>query len=87
MRMWGKVWKDRHMLRDIVVEDHSEDTRTHKVFRCLREIAMELDLEVPQWLDVNVSEFQQTSKARFTRDSFIEGIDFDYLEIQVLEED
>ena len=38
------------------------------------------------WLDAAVREFQLHSKVRFTQDHFIESIDFDYLEIQVIEE-
>ena len=34
-RMWGKIWKDSRMLRDTVVEEESDDTRTHKVLRGL----------------------------------------------------
>lgn len=86
MRFWGKLWKDNHLLRDTVVEDWSDDTRTHKIFHALAKICMEFDLMVPQWLDTNISEFKKTSKTRFTADSFIESIDFDYLELQVIEE-
>lgn len=86
MKIWGKIWKDGHLLRDTVKENVTEDTRTHRVFALLREIALEFDLEVPQWLDSNIADFQRTSKTRFTRDSFIEQIEFDYLEIQIIEE-
>lgn len=75
------------MLRDTVIEDDSQDTRTHKVFRGLEEICYQFDLGKPIWLDATVTEFKRHDKARFTQDSFIEGIDFDYLEIQVIEED
>ena len=86
-RLWGKLWKDSRMIRDTVIEDSREDTRTHKIFRALDDICHEFDLGKPIWLDMNVSEFKRHSKARFYHDSFIEEIDFDYLEIQVLEED
>jgi hypothetical protein len=33
-----------------------------------------------------VAQFQRHSKARFYQDSFIDEIEFDYLEIQVIEE-
>ena len=46
-----------------------------------------MDLGNPIWLDTTIREFQKTDKARFRQDSFIEQIDFDYLEIQVIEED
>ncbi|MDO4298935.1 MAG: hypothetical protein Q4C59_10770 [Lachnospiraceae bacterium] len=85
-RLWGKIWKDNRMIRDTVAEEESEDTRTHKIFRALDQICYEFDLGKPIWLDSNISEFKRHSKARFYQDSFIEEIEFDYLEIQVLEE-
>ena len=36
MRIWGKLWKDNHMLKDTVIEDFSDETRTHKVFNAQR---------------------------------------------------
>jgi len=86
-RMWGKLWKDHHMVQDTVVcvTDYSL-SRTAMVFQSLDDICYEFDLGKPIWLDVNISEFQRVSKTRFTQDSFIEHIEFDYLEIQVIEE-
>lgn len=86
-RLWGKIWKDNHMLRDVVICDDREDTRTHKVLRGLEQICYELDLQNPIWLDSTIRSFQKTAKARFFQDSFIESLDFDCLEIQVIEED
>lgn len=74
------------MVCDTVYEEESDDTRTHKIFRGLEEICTQFDLGKPIWLDITVSEFKRHSKARFYQDSFIEEIDFDYLEIQVLQE-
>ena len=86
-RLWGKMWKDNHKLKDIVIDDDSEDTRTQKIFRALEEICYEFDLENPIWLDSNVADFKRHARTRFRQDSFIEHIEFDYLEIQVIEED
>lgn len=85
-RLWGKIWKENRMEKDTVYEEESDDTRTHKVFRGLDEICHEFDLGRPIWLEKNVSEFQRHSKVRFYQDSFIEQIEFDYLEIQVIQE-
>ncbi len=65
----------------------SEKNRTKKVFDSLEEICYAFDLGKPIWLDVNIREFKKIDKTRFSKDSFIEEIDFDYLEIQVIEED
>ncbi len=86
-RLWAKIWKENRMLRDTVICDDSRDTRTHKVFHALDEICIRFDLGKPIWLDATVNEFKRHNKARFHQDNFIEQIDFDYLEIQVIEED
>lgn len=43
-RMWGKIWKDNHLLKDTVVENDAKDTRTHKIFQALEEICYDFDL-------------------------------------------
>ncbi len=86
-RIWGKIVRDNHLMRDAVIEDDTDDTRTHKVFRAITGLCHEFDLAEPIWLDVNISEFRRLSKTRFRRDSFVEDIDFDFFEIQMLEED
>ena len=45
------------------------------------------DSSKPLWLDHNKNDFIHHSKTRFNSDSFVEDIDFDFLEIQVIEED
>ena len=86
-RLWAKEFKDNRMLRDTVVEDASDDTRTHKVFRAIDEVCYRFDLGKPIWLDATVQDFKRHAKTRFSQDNFIETIDFDYLEIHVIEED
>ena len=77
-RLWGKIWKDNKLLRDMVVEDPSEDTRTHKIFRGLDEICHSFDLSKPIWLDKTIREFKRHDRVRFTQDNFIESIDLYY---------
>ncbi len=75
------------MIQDTVIEDYSEETRTHKIMNALTSACNELDLSVPIWLQSNISEFQRSAKTRFRADSFIDEVPFDYLELQVIEED
>ncbi len=85
-RLWGKLWKENHLLKDIVIENDSEDTRTHKIFQALDEICYDFDLSKPIWLESNVAEFKKHDKTRFRQDSFIDAIDFDFMEIEIIEE-
>ncbi len=86
-RIWIKLFKDNHLLRDTLVCDDSEDSRTHKVMNALEKACYEFDLSKPIWLKANVRDFKIHSKCRFLQDSFIEEVQFDFMEIQVIEED
>ena len=86
-RVWGKLFKDNRMLKDLTVCDDSQDTRTHKVLHALDEMCYAFDLSKPIWLDSNFREFQRHAKTRFRQDSFVDEVDFDFLEFQVIEED
>lgn len=86
-RLWAKTFKDNRMLRDMVVCDDSDDTRTHKVFNAVDSVCYDFDLSRPLWLDATANDFKHHAKTRFTQDNFIDSIDFDFLEIQVIEED
>lgn len=87
-RLWGRQFHNNHLEKDYVYEnaDYSM-TRTKKVFAGLEAICAEFDLGVPIWLDATIKDFKLHSKCRFTQDNFVEGIDFDYLEIYIIEED
>ncbi|MBP5304381.1 MAG: hypothetical protein J6Z02_00880 [Lachnospiraceae bacterium] len=87
MKIWAKMWVDTHLVKDSTIEVNDESlNRTRKIFKAIDEICYEYDLQKPVWLDKNIDEFKARSKTRFSQDNFIESIDFDYLEIQVLEE-
>lgn len=86
-RVWGRTFKSNHMLKSTTVELEIDDTRTHKVFKALDMICEEFDLSTPIWLNTNIQEFQRIARTRFTQDSFVEPVDFDYLDFYVIEED
>jgi hypothetical protein len=86
-RLWAKIWKDNRMLKDMVVINEQDETRTKKIFHAIEEICLQFDLSKPIWLDATVADFKKHSKTRFSKDNFIDQIEFDFLEIQVIEED
>ncbi len=87
-RIWGKMFYKNRLLKDVVIEnDNIEMTRTKKILDGLSDICYSFDLSVPIWLETNISDFKRNGKTRFYQDSFIESIDFDYLELHIIEED
>ena len=88
MRIWGRIMKDNHLIKDTVIENNDYSlSRTKKVYMALEEMCYEFDLAKPIWLDINKNDFIRHSRTRFTSDNFIETIEFDYLDFQVIEED
>ena len=87
-RLWAKIFKNSRLLKDMTVSnDNAELNRTKKVFVAIDEVCVAFDLSRPIWLDSNIEEFKRYDRTRFTKDSFIESVDFDYLEVHVIEED
>lgn len=86
-RIWAKTFLNNRLTNDTVICNDTDETRTAKVFHAITEICQAFDLSEPIWLDSNIREFQRLSKTRFRQDNFIDSIDFDYMEIQVIEED
>lgn len=87
-RLWAKIWKNNHLIRDMVVCNNDITlNRTRKIYQAMDEICYTFDLSKPIGLDSTVSDFIKHDKTRFTQDNFIDSIDFDYLEIHVIEED
>jgi hypothetical protein len=87
MRIWFREFKNTHMLKDMVVEDYSDLNRTKKIFNAIEKACGQFDLGVPIWLDSNIAEFKRHSRVKFRSDNFMEEIDFDFLDVQVIEED
>lgn len=87
-RVWGKLIKDNKLICDktVCIEDYTM-TRTNKVYKALEELCYEFDLAKPIWLKTNQQEFIRHAKTRFTKDNFVETIEFDYLDFQVIEEE
>ena len=86
-RLWARTFKNNHILQDTCISDASADTRTHKIFRALDQVCSQFDLSKPIWLNKTVDDFKRHNKTRFYQDNFIDSIEFDYLEIQIIEED
>ena len=87
-RLWGKMILSGKMIKNMTIENiDSSLNRTKKIFNAIDEICYTYDLSRPIWLDKNIKEFKKSNKTRFTKDNFIDEIDFDSLDIEVIEED
>lgn len=86
-RLWARQCLDNHTIKEAVIErDDDSLSRTRKVLTAVQEVCRSWDLAVPIWLETTIHDFKFHARARFYQDSFMEPIEFDYLEIRVIEE-
>ena len=87
-RLWAKIIVSGKMIKNMTIENSDPSlNRTKKIFSAIDEVCYAYDLSKPIWLDKNINEFKKNSKTRFTKDNFVDDIDFDSLDIEVIEED
>lgn len=87
-RLWVKIIDSGKIVKNMTIENSDSSlNRTKKIFLAIDEACYAYDLSKPLWLDKNISEFKKNSKTRFTKDNFVDEIDFDFLEVEVIEED
>ena len=87
-RFWAKIIVSGKIVKNMTIENpDSSLNRTKKIFSALDEVCYAYDLSKPLWLDKNIREFKKNSRTRFTKDNFVDEIEFDSLDIEVIEED
>ncbi len=87
-RIWGKIIKDTRFVDDQVLSiDNMDLSKAQKIQEAIDEFSKYFDLERPHWFDKNTKELAMFSKTSFHADQFIESIEFDYFEIEIIEDD
>lgn len=87
-RLWGKIIKNNRFLADHVFELKApEMPRADKVAQGLEALCYHFDIQKPMWFSDNDKDYGQFGKTRFNQHHFIESIDFDYFEIEIIEDD
>ncbi len=85
-RLWGKIIKNNRIIADQVFELKSLDlTLEEKIDQGLESLCYHFDIQKPMWFTNNGKDFDSIGKTRFTDDHFIETIDFDFFEIEIIE--
>ncbi|MDL2206537.1 hypothetical protein LJC33_06485 [Eubacteriales bacterium OttesenSCG-928-N13] len=80
-RLWLKIIKrhriDRQQTAPCVWEDKDAS---------LRELAKDMDLPMPIWLNKHENEWKQYGRTAFLPEHFIEDVDFEQMEIEFLDD-
>ena len=88
LRVWGIIRKKNKIIKDMVVEDSKIDvSKSDQLHHCIEQICYKFDLQRPIWLPKNQREYEDYRRVVLTQDNFIEAIDFDTLELEILEDE
>ncbi|MEG2540088.1 MAG: hypothetical protein RSA01_10885, partial [Clostridium sp.] len=86
-RLWGKLIKDNKLISQVEYTYEYDDIEyQQQLTYCITEICREFDIQKPYWLNSNLREYNKYKKTSFRQDNFIEEIEFDIFEIEVLDE-
>lgn len=86
-KLWAKKIKKHHLIESIVVENNEDIPSQEKRDKCFKEICQKLDLSVPVWLSKHDLEFSQFKYVTFYSNDFIDEVDFDKLEIELIDDE
>jgi tRNA G26 N,N-dimethylase Trm1 len=86
-KLWAKEIKKNHIINSIVIKNKENIDSSKKMDKCLKEICKELDISVPVWLKKHGMEFSQFKYVTFYPQDFIDEVDFDKLEVELIDSD
>lgn len=85
-RLWGKIIKNNRIINDQVFKTDVLDLSLNdKIKQGLESICYNFDLQTPLWFNEHDKDFALFGKTRFTDHHFVEDLNFDYLEIEIIE--
>jgi len=85
LKIWGKIIKNNKIIKDEVAVSDIGGTYQENLKQCINELCYKFDISKPYWLPTNLDEYNKRNKTSFTKDNFIEQIDFDKFTIEELD--
>lgn len=86
LTIWGKLYrKNKCIASDTFIS--SADDISAALVESMEHFGRRFDMEVPMWTSKHTKEFGGFQTVRFTKDDFVDKINFDRFEMQVLDQD
>jgi hypothetical protein len=77
LKIWGILFKNNKIIKDEVVYSDIEGGYQENLKVCITELCYKFDIPKPYWLPSNLNEYNRRNKTSFTKDNFMEELDFD----------
>lgn len=85
-KLWAKKINANKITNSIVVKNKEEIDLNGKRDKVFKEICAKLDISVPLWLKKHDLEFSQFKYVTFYPQDFVDEVDFDKLEIELIDD-
>ncbi len=85
-KLWAKKIKNNSITASLNIKNNEPISMDEKRDKCIREICQKFDLSVPVWLKKHEDDFIQYKYVTFYPDDFVDEIDFDKLEIDLIDD-
>ena len=86
-KLWAKKIRNNKIIAQMTIKNKENISSDDKREKCIKEICKKFDLSVPLWLSKHEMEFSQFKYVNFHADDFMDEIDFDRLEIELINDD
>ncbi len=84
MRLYGKIIKDTRLIREALVDEDDDNLNYRdKLEKCFVNLCREIDIPVPLWIKKNTKEFGAFRRTFFSKEQFVEIVNFDRFEIRI----
>lgn len=82
LKLSGRILKGPKTIRTAEIEKEQNNSSYRDTLEeCLIKLCKKLDIQVPLWLKKNTSEFALYKKTFFSKEQFMEDVEFDRFEI------
>jgi hypothetical protein len=85
-KLWAKKIHKGQIINSVVVTNKEDISLTEKRDKCMKELCQKLDISVPCWLKKHDLEFSQFKYVTFYPQDFIDDVDFDKLEVELIDD-
>lgn len=86
-KLWAKQIKNNRIINSVVAENKDNISVEEKRGKCIDEICKKFDLGIPVWLKSHDMDFSQFNYVVLYPGDFIDEIDFDKLEIELIDDE
>ncbi|MBP5372708.1 MAG: hypothetical protein J6Y44_00795 [Clostridia bacterium] len=86
IRLWGKLYKDHKIVKDVTLNTGASTMDYSLFFDYMSEISHALDAPSPVVIKTHIFNFAKFNFVKFLKDDFVESVNFDYMLVELIKD-